>query len=349
ENYNPDLGQIETEKYVGTILQAGEDAGDEYVKETLFIGDSNTYRMMVYGETSLENSIGVVGMGVQQVAETPCVSFEGYDKKVTIPEAVAIMQPKRIVMTFGTNNTVGWSADSFKNDYKSAIDAIKAAYPYCDIIINSIPPVHQARDNKEITMKTIDALNLALVELAKENGLYFVNSAEVLKDKNSGYAKDQYTISDGLHMTKRAFDDMFKYIRTHSYITEDKRPEIKPVPKRTETKPEVVTSDPLINYSKSEGTSSGDSKKEGDHKITFTTNSKKMGTIVGTTEQMVNGGEKCSIVTAVPAEGYVFVKWSCNIGIIDDVKNKELTFVAPDWSSDPVTVTANFKKDKDDD
>ncbi|MEG2054352.1 MAG: hypothetical protein RR052_05355, partial [Oscillospiraceae bacterium] len=28
ENYNPDLGQIETEKYVGTILQAGEDAGD---------------------------------------------------------------------------------------------------------------------------------------------------------------------------------------------------------------------------------------------------------------------------------------------------------------------------------
>ena len=145
--------------------------GQEYIDETLFIGDSNTYRMISYGFTSLENDIGVVSMGIQMVTTKPCVYFKGYANPVTIPEAVKIMQPRRIIMTFGTNNTIGWSTETFIDSYRTALEAIHDAYPYADIIINSIPPVHQYRDNPDITMQTIDKFNLGLVELAEEMGV----------------------------------------------------------------------------------------------------------------------------------------------------------------------------------
>ena len=53
---------------VGTVLPQTEDAGRSYVDETLFIGDSNTARYLMYADetgeafTSLDNNIGVVSI-----------------------------------------------------------------------------------------------------------------------------------------------------------------------------------------------------------------------------------------------------------------------------------------------
>ena len=49
------------------LLAETDDAGEQYINDTLFIGDSNTVRMMNYGITSLDNTIAVVGMGIQSV------------------------------------------------------------------------------------------------------------------------------------------------------------------------------------------------------------------------------------------------------------------------------------------
>ena len=97
-DYDPEKNVLEVDKYVGTILPATEDAGEKYVDETLFIGDSNTYRYMTYAHTTLKNTIGVVGMGLQDALTLECVKFKGYSERITIPEAVKVMQPKRIVI-----------------------------------------------------------------------------------------------------------------------------------------------------------------------------------------------------------------------------------------------------------
>lgn len=58
---------------VGTIPPETADAGRSYVDETLFIGDSNTARYLLYANetgtafTSLNNNIGVVSMGVGSI------------------------------------------------------------------------------------------------------------------------------------------------------------------------------------------------------------------------------------------------------------------------------------------
>ncbi len=237
--------------YLETVLQESDDAGKDYIDETLFLGDSNTVRMMLYGFTSLDNTAAAVSMGIQHVPTKKMCFFKGYEGGVTVPKAVELMQPRRIVITYGTNNALG-NVSGFIKDYKNSLDEIHEAYPEADIIINAVPPVAKNRSNPGVTMKTIGAFNDALIELAEDEGYKFVNTAEVLTDEKSGYAKSGYTIGDGIHLSKNAFTAMFDYIRTHSYITEDTRPKLKKVPSRLETPLHIINEDPLdLDYDQS--------------------------------------------------------------------------------------------------
>jgi hypothetical protein len=128
--YDKDKNSLPAGQFAGTILAETEDAGEEYVEETLFIGDSNTERMLSYRDVTgvtMLNGIGITNMGITMVESLKCVKFRGMGA-VTIPEAVAVMQPRRIVITFGTNDAL-METKNFVASYRSAIEAIRAAYP----------------------------------------------------------------------------------------------------------------------------------------------------------------------------------------------------------------------------
>lgn len=340
KTYDKDAEKLDTDQLGTTILAETEDAGQDYIDETLFIGDSNTARMMSYGFTSLDNDIGTVSMGIQHVLTKKCAFFKGYENGVTIPDAVTLMQPRRIIITFGTNNTVGWSADTFITSYKEALAAIHEAYPYADIIINSVPPVHQYRDNPNVTMQTIDSFNKALANLAQELGYKFLNSAEVLKDESTGYAKWDYTVSDGIHMNKDAMTALFDYIRTHAYITDDTRPALKAVPARLEAPYEIITSDPLaVHAEKTETTSS--STASADYTVTYTVADMSMGGIAGTLTQHLSLGQTATAVIAVPNPGYVFDHWAVNVGTLDP-SDPQVVFTLTLPQEKNIVITAYF-------
>ena len=67
-----------------TLLGATQDAGRSYLDETLFIGDSNTARYMMYADdtgmafTTQANNIGVVSMGAGAITTLKCEQFSGY-------------------------------------------------------------------------------------------------------------------------------------------------------------------------------------------------------------------------------------------------------------------------------
>lgn len=218
---------------VGTILPETADAGRSYVDETLFIGDSNTARYLLYANetgtafTSLNNNIGVVSMGVGSITSLKCEKFKGSSAMYTVPDAVAMLKPKRIIICYGTNNLSGSSTDAtnYIKTYLQGLQAIQTAWPYCDIIVSAIPPLDRQRENTNLTMTQVDAYNAALVQMCEENGFKFLNSAEVLRDDATGWAKKDYTLSDGVHLSKEAVTAYFTYVRTHAYAAEDRRPQ----------------------------------------------------------------------------------------------------------------------------
>ena len=138
-DYDKDANKIVDSEFDGTILPETEDAGEAYIDNTLFIGDSNTYRMEVlgkrpHGRTTFPPWAWASGMSQARAA---CTSA-AYSSPVTVVQAVQMMQPQRIIITYGTNNTAE-STETFIKWYRTALEQIHEAYPYADIIINSIP------------------------------------------------------------------------------------------------------------------------------------------------------------------------------------------------------------------
>ena len=247
--YNKEQNTIDAQAYDATILPTTADAGDSYIEETLFLGDSNTARMYrMFDYCSYDNAIGSVGMSAKSLASFACVQLSSSSSYITMPQAVAKLQPCRVLLTFGTNdlNPSYKTADFIKN-YQSGIEAIVAAYPSVDIIVNSIPPIGQQHSNQSLTQTQVDEYNKALVQMCQDKGWKFLNSAEVLKDTATGYAKSGYVeASDGIHLTRTAMEALFTYIRTHSYITEDDRPALTSIPKHTGEKDAAVYTAPVV-------------------------------------------------------------------------------------------------------
>ena len=255
-DFDQNANSIDVSKYESTILPESEDAGQDYVDSTLFLGDSNTARMYrIYDYCTYANAIGSVGMSARQLEDYACVKFAGYSGYKTMPQAVALMQPERVIITFGTNDA-GTDVDTFIKNYKAGIQAVQDAYPSVDIIINSVPPIGRNHINSSLDQSQLAAYNSAIVQMCEENGWKFLNSAEVLKGED-GYAKSGYVESDGIHLTEEGMDALFDYIRTHSYITEDDRPTLKAIPEHTGDKDVSASTASSMLAPSSSGAASG--------------------------------------------------------------------------------------------
>ncbi|MEG2021955.1 MAG: hypothetical protein RR087_09265, partial [Oscillospiraceae bacterium] len=97
--YKKDGSILDLEKLKGTILEETGVKDTNYLKETVFVGDSNTERLMMYEQISMDNFVGKSGMGITTAASDACIYFNKDDKAYTIPQAIAKMKPRRIVMT----------------------------------------------------------------------------------------------------------------------------------------------------------------------------------------------------------------------------------------------------------
>ncbi len=226
--------EIDIEEYEGVVLQLTTDGGQGYMDETIFIGDSNTVGLYeLYGLVGLENYMGKVGMTVEGASNVSCVFFENDVRVYTIPEAITKVQPRRIILTFGTNNADGnTSTDRFIDSYENLINTLQASYAYMDIIVSAIPPKGQTSDYPNVSQNTIDVFNNALVEMCEKLDLPFLNISETLKDETSGYINPNYISADGLHLNEMGGMAWLSYARTHIYDTEDIRPAVTDVPNR---------------------------------------------------------------------------------------------------------------------
>lgn len=323
---------------VGTTLPETADAGRSYVDETLFIGDSNTARYLLYADetgtafTSLDNNIGVVSMGVGSITSLKCEKFKGSSAMYTVPDAVAMLKPRRIIICYGTNNLSGSSTDAtnYIKTYLQGLQAIQTAWPYCDIIVSAIPPLDRQRENTNLTMTQVDAYNAALVQMCEENSFKFLNSAEVLRDEATGWAKKDYTLSDGVHLSKEAVTAYFTYVRTHAYVTEDRRPQpLGTIPTPDGVPANLINKDPIAVRGA---------------KVPLEFVATNGGKLSGTTSQLVKKGGTAAAVTAVPDEGFVFAGWTASSG--GSYSSATISFTMPqNADAGGVVLTANFKAD----
>lgn len=323
-------GHYQIDNASTALLTETADAGTDYLNDTLFLGDSNTVRLYNNGLISLQQFCAKEGIGTQVALNEGIVTFKRDSNHYTIPQAVAMMKPRRVVMTFGTNDT-GMEVSDFIAHYTALIQAIQQSYPYTDIIVNTVPPVPADHSNyPHMDQAKIDDFNMALLDLCEQLGVRFLNSAEALKGSD-GYGIADYYTSGDIHLKSAGLKAVLNYIRTHALQTEDRRPDTNNIPTRTMeyvSNPSSAVAAPSSeavsssesqaeSASSSESSSSESTSEDKKFEARYRVDKNGGGTLsVGndtgnsSVTYTVTDPDKSITVTAVPAEGHVFVKWS---------------------------------------
>ncbi len=212
-----------------------EDMGQEYIDGFIFIGESTTYHLKSRGvlrDGTDTRQVWAPRSGTINLDSTISslkIVFPDTGEEMTVGEAMARKKPPRVLLTFGLNGAVTKIKKGekyFRSCYLSLINAIRASSPDTSIILQSCFPIAADMDmsnysvDSQTLMSYIDTINSWTHRLARDEGLGYLNTAEVLKNSD-GFLISEYHVGDGHHLTTQAYIEILKYIRTHA-VTEEK-------------------------------------------------------------------------------------------------------------------------------
>ena len=116
-----------------------------------------------------------------------------------------------------------------------------------------------------------------------------------------------------MHLSKTAVTAFFEYVRTHAYVTEDRRPQpLGNIPEPAGTPVGLISQDPIAVRGA---------------KVPVEFVASTGGSLQGATSQLVKKGGTCSTVTAVPNAGWKFAGWTASLGTAGS--SASLTFTVP--------------------
>ena len=143
--------------------------------------------------------------------------FTLYNEKINIIDGIKKYNVKRIIITLGANSVALMQNAYFIEQYEKLIEALKSSNPNTQIIVESIFPVDDRWDlrTNSINNTKINNINYLLAQMAERQNIYFLNTAEVLKNENGSAIKGYLYESDGIHPLPICNDKILEYVNNH--------------------------------------------------------------------------------------------------------------------------------------
>jgi Lysophospholipase L1 and related esterases len=210
--------------YSDTILLETDDMGQEYIDTIMFFGDSTTYGLKPYamlagGRDTMQVWAPISGTLSLDKASMAKIYYPETGEEITVKEAMQAKKPAILIITLGVNGISYMDEDTFKTYYKKLVEEMKAASPSTKIILQSIFPVSTLWEQTDsINNDKIDAANVWVLQIAKDCGVKYLQTATALKD-DTGFLPISYQNSgDGMHLNTAGFTALLQYIKTHAYV-----------------------------------------------------------------------------------------------------------------------------------
>lgn len=299
-DYDPDAYPLDTS--LASVLPEATSSDSNYLNSTVFLGDTYTDSLYSTGQITLDQYLGANGLTLSDVLQKSCINFAGDSNTYTIPQALAKMKPRRVVVMLGGSEITAQStAESVVMDLRNVLKSLATAYSYTDIIVNTLPPVTQDSADAAARQTVIDQVNQQLAQICDADGYKLLNSAEALKD-STGFANASYFSANGFNDS--GAQAMLNYVNTHAYDSEDRRPDTNDIPVRTTQASAASTPAPTPTATPSKHTVTYEVEEEG--KGTLKTSDQS-----GVPSVTMEVDDRATVsVTAVAAEGYEFYRWS---------------------------------------
>ena len=186
---------------------------DTYFDDVVFLGDSRTDGLRLYGGMTHGTFLFFTGATVESVFTKAVETQQG-----TMPllDALEEMECGRIYVMLGINE-LGWKGtDIFRNQSAELIRRLQKDHPEAEIVIQSVLPVSAEKDaeRRYVNNQRIVEYNQVWLELAEEFNVNYMNVAEVLLDENGQLPSD--LTYDGVHLNKAGCRLWLDYLRSHA-------------------------------------------------------------------------------------------------------------------------------------
>ncbi len=194
-------------------VAGADEAGDAYFNDAVFIGDSRTEGLMIYGKMPEGTTFyAVKGLNVNTAATA---QIQDGEEQVTILEGLKRHAFKKVYVMLGVNE-LGWASENtFIARYGSLLDGIREAVPDAVIYVQSILPVSKEKSDSSVyTNSRIQLYNSLIVQMCEEKGAVYLNVAEAVQDE-SGALPAEATV-DGIHLKRPYYEKWKDYIMTHT-------------------------------------------------------------------------------------------------------------------------------------
>lgn len=191
------------ETYSEEITQSADDLvmpqyNRSFFDNDLFIGDSISTGLHLYGYLNAENVFAEVGLNPESAVTR---EVDG----MTCVQKAGSMQPKHIYIMLGTNGLAYMSGEYMATEMLELIAELEMACPTAQICIISIPPVSKEYEEKDPgTLEKINGYNSQLQAYCNEGGYSYIDICSKMKDAD-GYFSSKYAEEDGMHFLGGAY------------------------------------------------------------------------------------------------------------------------------------------------
>ena len=195
------------------VAEAAEPVDESYFTDTVFVGDSRTHGLALYGGMEEAQYLHAVGATVESVFTKK--TQETANGTVPMLDALADMEAEKIYIMLGVNE-LGWpQTEKFREQYGKLIDRVREDHPDAEVIIQSILPVSAKQEAKKtyVNNQRINTFNAILEELAIDKLCPYLDVAEAVIGEDECLRSE--LTSDGVHLNTKGCKVWLEYLKSH--------------------------------------------------------------------------------------------------------------------------------------
>jgi lysophospholipase L1-like esterase len=169
----------------------------EYFDDALFIGDSRTVGIKLYGTLKNADYFCDKGLMVSRIDDSTVDNMTAWDK-------LRKKQYAKIYVMLGVNE-IGNDIEGTTAKYRRFLDGIKEAQPNAIIYLQANLHVASYKEDSVINNERINTLNDNLQAMADNSRVYYIDVNPIFDDENGALQAD--ITSDGLHVLAMYYSD----------------------------------------------------------------------------------------------------------------------------------------------
>ena len=188
-----------------------------YFDDALFIGDSRTVGIQLYGVLTGADFFCNTGMSIYSLRKAN-IEIDGVGK-IGISDLLKTKTYGKVYVMLGINE-ISYSFNGTVKKYKALLDEIRETQPNADIYIQANLHVTKERSDKDqyVNNPNLDKFNNAIAQFADNKTIFYIDPNEYFDDAE-GNLSTEYC-SDASHIRTKYYKEWSKWICTQVFVTE---------------------------------------------------------------------------------------------------------------------------------